>query len=116
MNLAGKRVLLVEDEVIIGFALDDMISDEGAQTTLVASRADAERALAETDYDLAIIDVNLNGDLSYPLADVLTEKGCPFIFATGYGNVTHPDRFAKVPTVGKPYNLATIMQATTGVL
>ena len=57
MNLAGKRVLLVEDEVIIGFALDDMISDEGAQTTLVASRADAERALAETDYDLAIIDV-----------------------------------------------------------
>ncbi len=114
--LAGKNVLLVEDEVIIGFALDDMISDQGATTTLVSSRADAETALEGTQFDFAIVDVNLNGDLSYPLADILHARGCPFIFATGYGSVTHPERFAEVATVGKPYSLASILDAVETTL
>lgn len=111
MTLQGKHILLVEDEIIIGFALDDMLSEEGATTTLASSKADAELAIAGSRFDMAIIDVNLHGDVSYPLADLLSERGCPFIFATGYGSVTHPPRFAKVPTVNKPYDLPAILRA-----
>ncbi|QZH76455.1 MAG: response regulator [Erythrobacter sp.] len=115
MTLQDKRILLVEDEIIIGFALDDMLSGEGARTTLASSKADAEQALGETRFDMAIIDVNLHGDVSYPLADMLADRGCPFIFATGYGSVTHPPRFAGVPTVNKPYDLTAILRALEAI-
>lgn len=111
MNLEGKRILLVEDEMIIGFALEDMLAGEGSEPRLTSCRSDAETALAEARFDMAIIDVNLNGEASYPLADALIAADLPFIFATGYGNVTHPDRFAEVPTVSKPYDLPGIVDA-----
>lgn len=111
MKLQDKTVLLVEDEPIIGFALEDMIGEQGAQSVLVSSVEAGRDAIAEKRFDLAIVDVNLNGEYSYSLADMLVETGCPFLFATGYGSVTHPDRFADTPTVGKPYDLDAILQA-----
>ena len=111
MNIAGSEVLLVEDEIIIGFALDDLVSDLGAHTTLVTTMENAMSTLAVRKFDLAILDVNLHGELTYPLADLLLEQGCLFIFATGYGAVAHPDRFANVPTVSKPYNSTEILAA-----
>jgi hypothetical protein len=55
--------------------------------------------------------VNLQGRDSYPLAALLTERGLPFIFASGYGDALHPDAFAGVPTTAKPYNLADLQAA-----
>lgn len=111
MKLQDKSVLLVEDEPIIGFALEDMIDEQGARSVLVSSVEAGTDAIAKERFDLAIVDVNLNGEYSYPLADMLLETRCPFIFATGYGSVTHPDRFADTPTVGKPYDLDAILEA-----
>ncbi|MEO1969344.1 MAG: hypothetical protein ABGW87_11595 [Sphingomonadaceae bacterium] len=111
MNIVGSEVLLVEDEIIIGFALDDLVSDMGAHTTLVTTMENAMSTLAVRQFDLAVLDVNLHGELTYPLADLLADQGCRFIFATGYGSVTHPERFASIPTVSKPYNSLEVFNA-----
>ena len=111
MNIEGLRLLLVEDEAIIGFALEDLLSAHGARTTLVANIASARQRLAQDRFDAAIVDVNLNGEFSYPLADEIRATGCPMVFATGYGYVTHPDHLIDTPTVEKPYSLDALLAA-----
>ncbi len=117
MKLAGRTVLVLEDEPIIGFELEDMLADDGAEPFLCGSLDCARKLLAETQPDCAILDVNIHGEQSYPLAGELVERGIPFVFATGYGAALHPPQFAAVPTVSKPYRLATVLEAfaTLGV-
>ena len=111
MKLDGLHVLLVEDEIIIGFDLESMVMEQGASTRLASSLQDAEEAVTQERFDAAILDVNLHGLQSYPVADRLSDQGCPFIFATGYGSTTHPKRHKTVPTVGKPYHVAAMLDA-----
>lgn len=110
MKLAGKHVLVLEDEPIIAFALEDMLIDEGSTVVVASSLSDAMKTLSHEEYDFAILDVNLHGEKSYPLAHELRERGIPFAFATGYGDAEHPEDFASVPTLTKPYSLAQIVQ------
>lgn len=111
MKLDRQLVLVVEDEPIIGLALEDMLGDAGARV-LIAERVDEALAIAEREpISAAILDVNVHGVLSYGLAERLGRAGMPYIFATGYGDQSHPSEFASVPTVTKPYNLLDIEQA-----
>lgn len=108
----GKRALILEDEPIIGFALEDMLEEIGVSSVRVATRIEeAERVLESEKIDLAVLDVNIHGRRSYPVADRLTERCLPFVFATGYGDTEHPDRYRAVPTVTKPYSLDAIKTA-----
>lgn len=102
MKLAGNRVLLVEDEPIIGFALEDMMVDEGACAVLACSFAEGLRLARKQVFDAAILDVNLHGQESYPLARELLRASVTVIFATGYGMQARPADLAGVPTVTKP--------------
>ncbi len=111
MTLASKHVLVLEDEPIIAFALEDMLIDQGSTVVVASSLSDAMETLCQEEYDFAILDVNLHGEKSYPLAHQLKERGIPFAFATGYGDAEHPEDFARVPTLTKPYSLAQIVQA-----
>lgn len=111
MELDGLTVLLVEDEAIIGFALEDALDSRGAVPVLVSGIEEARRALGEHSFDAAILDVNLKGETSYPLAADLRAAGVPILFATGYGRVAHPEEFAGTMTVTKPYNGASIARA-----
>ena len=102
--LAGKRVLVVEDEMLVLMAIEDMLSDLGCTSISVAGNV--ERALelvATKSFDLATLDVNLNGRKSYPIAIALTNHGVPFAFSTGYGEhaLTEPHRHCIV--LNKPY-------------
>ena len=111
MTLDGLQVLGVEDEPVIALALEDLLLDLGATPTLAGN---ADEAFALTDrrgFDAAILDVNLHGVRSYALAERLLALAIPFIFATGYGNATHPDRLRHVPTVTKPYDIGDIRDA-----
>lgn len=111
MKIAGNTFLLVEDEPIISFALEDMMIDAGAQTQC-ASSLDAGLALADSmAFDGAVLDVNLHGRESYPLARKLLGKGSAVVFATGYGVEPLPDDLAQVETVAKPYNMDAITAA-----
>ena len=103
MTLDGLRVLVVEDEPIIALAIEDALDELGATPLLAERLADAERMLAEGGPQAAILDVNLHGHRSYPIAHALAARGVPFIFATGYGDAEHPAALRDVPTITKPY-------------
>ena len=111
MKITGSTILLVEDEPIIGFALEDMLMDEGARTFLAPSTEAALSVLESERIDVAILDVNVHGKTTYALAEVLRERQIPFVFATGYGAALHPEDFSGSPTITKPYNLSDIERA-----
>jgi CheY-like chemotaxis protein len=111
-----KRVLIVEDEPAIALALEDMVESLGWIAVGLASRVKQGLDLVEEcTADLAILDVNLHGERSYPIADALADKGVPYIFATGYGNTEHPDRHRHVPTLTKPYTRESLRQTIVSI-
>lgn len=105
MNLlAGKKVLLVEDEAIIAFAVEDMLADLGCMVVGPAMRLDEATDLAATaEIDAAILDVNLNNLRSYPVAQALEQRGVPFVFATGYDQEGLEWMGPTADIIAKPY-------------
>lgn len=104
LNGAAKRVLIVEDEPIVAFALEDMLEELGHVALGVAGDIEQALPMIGEGPDLVILDVNLRGNKSYPLADWLKEQGISYIFATGYGDSEHPEQHRAVPTLTKPYS------------
>ena len=111
MRFAGRTILILEDEPIIGLALEDMLTNQGARVLHAARIEEAEAMLASERVDSAVLDVNVHGTLSYSLAAILAERSIPFIFATGYGDRSHPAEFATVTTLSKPYSAEEICRA-----
>jgi CheY-like chemotaxis protein len=111
-----RRVLVVEDEVMIRMLLEDMLDDLGYEVAGAAGGFDEAMALArDGDIDVAILDVNLSGNPVYPVADVLTRRGVPLIFSTGYGEQGLPDAYRSCPLLQKPFQLENLQQALSGV-
>ena len=108
--LEGQRVLVVEDEMLVLMAIEDMLSDLGCTSISVAGSVDKALRLIETEhFDLATIDVNLNGVRSYPVASALAARGVPFAFSTGYGEHGIDEGFGARPVLNKPYSAAQFM-------
>jgi CheY-like chemotaxis protein len=83
--LSGRRVLVVEDEMLVLLMIEDMLADLGCESVIAA--ASIKQALALIDaqiFDVAMLDMNLNGDKTYSVADALAARGVPFVFSTGY--------------------------------
>ena len=103
-DLAGLRVLVVEDEMMVSMLIEDMLSDLGCVVIGPAARLDEAIALAEsTPIDCAVLDVNLGGQPIFPVADILGAKGAPFAFATGYGDAGLRDVDRGSPVLQKPF-------------
>lgn len=101
--LNGASVMLVEDEAIVAMAVNESLSDLGFSVIGPFSRvSDACRALQHHRVDAAILDVNLAGEMVYPLADLLITQNIPFVFATGYGAESIETRFGHIPVLQKP--------------
>ncbi len=98
----GARVLIVEDEIIVALFLEDLLADFGYEVAGVVSHLD-EAMARDVDYDLAVLDVHINGRPVFDFADTLAARGTPFVFATGYGPRGIPDRHAGRPVVQKPF-------------
>jgi CheY-like chemotaxis protein len=108
----GKRVLVIEDELMIRMLLQDMLDDLGHTLAGEAGRIDEALALArQAEFDVAILDVNLNGQPISPVVEVLVERGLPFVFATGYGQRGVPEPYRKTPTLQKPFQADALAQA-----
>jgi CheY-like chemotaxis protein len=102
----GKRVLVVEDELMIRMLLEDMLGELGYTIAAEAARLDeALDAAKNGQFDLAILDVNLNGQTIVPVAEALAARGTPFVFATGYGERGLPDAYRDRPTLKKPFQM-----------
>lgn len=105
-NAAVKRILLVEDSAMVVFTLEMMISEMGWKLIGPATRLDQAVALAKSEsFDAALLDVNLNDQMSWPVAAVLRERGIPFVFTTGYdGGAVIPEEFSAAPILSKPFS------------
>ena len=109
---AGKRVLLVEDELMIRMLLQDMLADLGYTLAAEAGRIEEALSLAkEGEFDVAILDVNLDGQPIGPVVEVLIERGVPFVFASGYGQRGVPQPYRGRPALQKPFQPEALAQA-----
>ena len=113
---AGTRVLVVEDEPIVAMCLEDMLEAMGYVPVGPASRLEEGLRLAESEaIGAAILDINLAGERSEPIAAALKARGIPFAFASGYGSP--PEDFAEgVPMIGKPYRETDVAAALAALL
>ena len=106
MSLLGARVLVVEDEAIVCMMIEDFLSDMGCKVAATASSLDEALTKSRTiEIDTAILDINLAGKLSYPVASVLLKRQVPFLFATGYGVAGVPSELQGVPVLAKPFSI-----------
>ncbi|WP_185983787.1 response regulator [Aureimonas mangrovi] len=85
MALEGKNVLLIEDEFVIAMDIEAELESAGAHVTCASRVQEAASAVEDGGYDAAILDLNLHGEVSFPVADLLVAKGVPFLFHTGHG-------------------------------
>lgn len=108
----GLRILLVEDESLLLMMLEDTLAELGHEVVAVASRVATAMQLAQTaEVDLAILDINIDGEPSYPVAEILTARCIPFLFTTGYGAQGIDANFRDAPVLTKPFTRSDIEEA-----
>lgn len=109
VDLNGRRILIVEDETLVSMVIEEALKDLGCAIVGPVATRDGALALAKAEpLDGALLDVNLGGEPVYPVADALFSRGIPFAFVTGYGHGGIADRYAKMPTLVKPFQLSTV--------
>jgi CheY-like chemotaxis protein len=115
--LCGRRVLVVEDEMLVLMMIEDMLADLGCESVTTAATVD--QALAAIDartFDAAMLDMNLNGNKSYPVADALDVRGVPFFFATGYSGYEMSEVYRDRSVIMKPFDDDDLLKAFTRLL
>ncbi len=109
-RLEGLRVLVVEDEFLLAIALEEELRAAGCVVVGPTGSLEAAIAAVRTEsFAAAIIDMNLNGVMAYPLADELAQRRIPFLLLTGYGRADLPERLRAIPRVSKPYDPAILL-------
>jgi DNA-binding response OmpR family regulator len=103
--LGHKRVLVVEDEFLLGLSLLEDLAEAGADVVGPVSTLDeALEVVMSEAFDLALLDINIRGEMSFPIADALLARNVPLIFLTGYDADVIPERLRRWPRIGKPYD------------
>ena len=115
-SLAGAVVLLLEDEFLIAIDAERVLEELGAaEVKMTATLEEAEREAASRDFDLALLDVNINGQISLPLAHRLHDRGVPVVLATGY-DLLAGEIPPEAACISKPYSKDALGQAIASVL
>jgi CheY-like chemotaxis protein len=116
-ELSNRKVLVVEDEMMIAMLIEDMLDEFGCK--LVGPATNVPRALeliAKESIDVAVLDLNLDGKDTYAIADALQRKNVPFIFATGYGSAGLRQEYGNRPVLQKPFPASDLETALTEAL
>lgn len=116
-DLTGRRVLIVEDESMVAMLLQDTLTDIGCEVVAIASRFDdaMEKATA-LSFDVAILDVNLNGRNTFAIAESLHARGIAVLFATGYGAAGLPPSLQSSVVLRKPFRQRDLERALQAAL
>ncbi|MCK5912063.1 MAG: PAS domain-containing protein [Caulobacter sp.] len=112
--IAGLKVLIVEDSLLLALELEAGLEDAGVEVVGCAAELGEALSMVEKDFDVAVLDADLNGQSVAPVAEILRSMGRPFVFATGYADKAAPMGF-DAPIVRKPYNVHQIARAVAGV-
>jgi DNA-binding response OmpR family regulator len=112
MSAELRRALVVEDEMMVAMYVEDLLVELGFEVAGIATGLDQAMPLArDGDFDFAVLDINLDGRLSFPIADVLRERGIPFLFASGYGSKGVSDGYRDAVRIQKPFLSNDLAQA-----
>ena len=115
--LAGRRVIVVDDETYVAMMLEDMLDDLGCVVVGVAQSVASGLALASSaDVDVAVLDVNLGGQSITPVAEALAARGVPILFSTGYGRSGLASEWADRPVLAKPFAMSDLESALLAAL
>jgi DNA-binding response OmpR family regulator len=111
-KLFGRHILLVEDEYLQAFDMRNELLDHGAQVIGPVAKLDSAvaQAQSETRIDAAVLDVNLDGEMVFPLVDLLVQQGVPLVFVSAYGQDVIPYRFRHLRHYKKPVAPARLSQ------
>jgi CheY-like chemotaxis protein len=102
--LSGRRILVVEDEVMVAWMLEDMLANLGCEVVGPATRIDQALTMLDVEvFDAVVLDINLNGQKSYPVADALIARRVPFVFSTGYHRSSLLNGYTQFPMLQKPF-------------
>jgi CheY-like chemotaxis protein len=100
----APRILVVEDEYLIRMLLEDMLTDLGYEIAgAVGTIAQARDLAASGQFDVAVLDVNVDGQEIYPVAEILAKRGLPFVFVSGYGEGSLSEPYRSRPSLQKPF-------------
>lgn len=106
------RVLVLEDEATVALMIEDMLEDIGCVVAASAAHVDqAMKYLEEASFDVAVLDVNVGGTLSYAVAEALQRRGIPFIFSTGYGEAGLAAEYRQSEVIQKPFRMEDLQGA-----
>jgi CheY-like chemotaxis protein len=107
-----RRVLVIEDEMLVAMLVEDILDELGLEVAGVCGHLDEALKLAASEtVDFVILDVNLDGKRSFPVADILRARNIPFVFATGYGPKALEAEYAGAATISKPFMFGDIKLA-----
>jgi CheY-like chemotaxis protein len=115
--LSGRRILVIEDEMMVLMLVEDMLADLGCKS--VTAAATVEQALAligAHDFDAALLDMNLNGTKSHDVAQALATHNVPFAFATGYSSLDISGGYRGLPVLRKPFSSTELVGVFTRLL
>jgi CheY-like chemotaxis protein len=115
--LSGRRVLVVEDEMLVLMIIEDMLADLGCDSVTAAATVDQAVALIDREvFDAAMLDMNLGGDKGHAVSDALAARGIPFIFSTGYSGRDMRTGFRDRPMLRKPFQYKELVEILTRLL
>jgi CheY-like chemotaxis protein len=113
---APRRVLIVEDEVLVSILIEEALANLGFEVAAVADSLEEALAHAEAgNFDCAILDVHVQGKDVFPVAEALEARGLPFVFATGDGQSGVPDKYRGRPVLQKPFMVPELERALASV-
>jgi DNA-binding response OmpR family regulator len=117
MTATVGNVFLVEDEAMIRMMVADMLEELGYHVAAEAGEInEAIRLAGTTEFDIAILDVNVNGKVISPVAELIKARNRPFIFATGYGTQGVPENYRDRPALQKPFQIETLAEVIASTL
>jgi CheY-like chemotaxis protein len=115
-NAAGRDVLIVEDEILIAAQLEELVVSLGCRPHLARELAQALELVSQKSFDAAFLDLNLSGETSLPVADMLWSQRTPFAFISGYEAQDVRDKYPGVLILPKPFTEDEIEQALRSLL
>ncbi len=105
LGLRGRTILVVEDSPLVAAAVEEILLELGCQVVGPAgTMADALKHCEQSDFDAAMVDLNIRGSKAFPLLRTLAQRHIPFILVTGYADWSMPEEWSQAPRMPKPFN------------